>query len=242
MKKIFFLSLAVFTLGFFSSCKKDDQSTTDSLIEEIATSSSKININPEMLPEQAKQTIEDEYFETYIETASLVESKGYEITMGNEDLLYFDIQGRELRGRAHRHGPHRPGPCGRGEPVSINDLPDDIIDYVTENYPDEDILRAKLKAGKYLVKITGHLILVFDTDGNFIEEAHVFRFCNHFVDRINIDNLPDVIVDYISDNYPGAEIKVAWKVRGKIIVGVITPEGRKILVFDLDGNFLFERG
>ena len=51
------------------------------------------------------------------------------------------------------------------------------------------------------------MILVFEENGTFLLEAPIFRFCNHFVDRINIDNLPDVITDYITENYPNAEIK-----------------------------------
>ncbi len=242
MKKLIFVFVSVLTISLLTSCNKEETVTEDSLIEEIASSSSKVNVEPDALPAQTQQIIEEEYFETYVETVSRVDNKGYEITMGNEDVMYCDIRGDELRGRDRLHGPHRPGPCGRGEPVSVEDLPDAIVDYITENYPGEDILRAKLKGDKYLVKITGHMILVFEGDGTFLLEAPIFRFCNHFVDRINIDNLHDVIVDYITENYPNAEIKIAWRVRGKIVVGIITPDGRKIVVFDLDGNFLFDRG
>ena len=242
MKKIVFLFVSVLSISLLTSCNKEETVTEDSLIEEIASSSSKVNIEPEELPAAAQQTIETEYFETYIETVSKVNNKGYEITMGNEDVMYCNTDGAELRGRDLRHGPHRPGPCGRGEPVNPEDLPETILDYIEENYPGEDILRAKLKGNKYLVKVTGHMVLVFQEDGTFLLEAPIFRFCSHFVDRINIDNLPDVITDYILENYPNAEIKVAWRVRGKIVVGIITPDGRKIVVFDLDGNFLFDRG
>ena len=243
MKKIVFVFVTVLTLGLLSSCNKEDAPVTDTLlVEEISSSSSKINIEPSVLPEATQRTIEDDYFETYIESCSRVVGKGYEVTMGNEDVAYFNTDGRELRGDGMRHGPHRPGPCGRGEMVPVDELPDAITDYVADNYPDEEILRAKLKGNKYLLKITGHMILVFEEDGTFLLEAPIFRFCHHFVDRININNLPDVFTDYIADNYPDAEILIAWRVRGKVVIGVWTPDGRKILIFDLDGNFLFERG
>jgi Putative beta-lactamase-inhibitor-like, PepSY-like len=242
MKKLIFVFVSVLTISLLTSCNKEETVTEDSLIEEITTSSSKVNVEPEELPAQARQTIEDDYFETYVETVSRVDNKGFEITMGNEDVMYCNMRGEELRGSDQRFGPHRPGPCGRGEPVNIDELPDAIVDYITENYPGQDILRAKLKGGKYLVKIAGHMILVFEENGTFLLEAPIYRFCHHFVDRINIDNLLDVITDYISENYPNAEIKIAWRIRGKIVVGIITPDGRKIVVFDLDGNFLFDRG
>ena len=145
-KKLFFFLLVCFAMA---SCNKEETITDDSLIEEIASSSSKVNIEPDALPAQTQQLIEDEYFETYVETVARVDSKGYEITLGNEDVMYCNTNGDELRGRDRSHGPHRPGPCGHGQLVNPDDLPDAIVDYITDNYPGADILRAKLKGDKY---------------------------------------------------------------------------------------------
>ena len=70
MKKIVFVFVSVLTISLLTSCNKEETVTDDSLIEEIATSSSKVNIEPEELPAAAQQIIAEEYFETYVETVS----------------------------------------------------------------------------------------------------------------------------------------------------------------------------
>lgn len=222
-----------------TSCNKDnDVATTETLIEEIATSSEKQNVSNADLPTVAQDFIADEHFETYVESAAFVEGKGYEITLGTEDIEYFNAEGSVLRTDLHPNRCHRPGPCGGGERIRIQDLPAGIVAYILDNYPDEEIRRAKIKGDYYLVGITGPTVLVFESDNTFVTEAPLFRFCRG--DRLNIDNLTDVFTDYITENYPDGEIKVAYRIRGKIVIGILTPEGRKILVFNLDGTFLME--
>lgn len=242
MKNVLFIGLTLFSLHFLSSCNKEEAlSTDDALIEEIATSTDKVNVEPTALPIQTRTYIEDSFFESYVESAAVVADKGYEIVLANEDVLYCNRDGEALHARNRRHGrPHRPGPCGQGEPLATTDLPASVTAYITENYPDAEIRRAKTKDGNYLVKVTGHLILIFDSEGTFVSEAPMFRFCRG--ERIASEDLSAVIVSYITANYPDAEIKVAVEIRNKIAVGILTDDGRKILVFDLDGNFLFERG
>ena len=104
----------------FTACDDTTIDTPDSLIFEIAESVDKINIDPSELPANAKGVIEDEYFETYIESAAEVQGKGYEVVMGNEDKLYFRHDGLFLR-PSMRHDRH--GPCGRGILVRPADLP-----------------------------------------------------------------------------------------------------------------------
>ncbi len=241
MKNLVFVLTAIFTIGFLSSCNKGDNdiASTEILIEEITTSSDKVNIAPQDLPSTTKLFIDEEHFETYIETVSYIDGKGYEVTLGTEDVEYFNDNGEVLRTRSHPNRCHRPGPCGGGERIRIADLPAGIVAYILNNYPDEEIKRAKIKGDYYLVGITGPTILVFQLDNTFVSEAPLFRFCN--AQRLNIDNLPDSIIDYINDNCPDGEIKAAFKIRGKIVVGILTPNGRKVFVFNLDGEFLFER-
>lgn len=246
MKNLIFALSAILTLGFLTSCNKenDDIDSTEILIEEIAISSEKQDVRPDQLPSNLSTFVADEHFETYIETAAYVENKGYEITLATEDVEYFNTDGAVLRTRHRPHGCHRPGPCGGGQRIELDELPEDITSYIEENYPDQEIRRAKIKGDFYLVAITGAttsgpVILIFESNGTFVNEAPLFRFCR--ADRINIDNLPEAIVSYIEENCPDGEIKIAFRVRGKIVVGVLTPEGRKIMVFSLDGTFLFER-
>jgi hypothetical protein len=240
MKKLMYVFAPVLMMVLFVQCKKDDIAIGDQLIADIQTATDKVNIEPEDLPTAAQLVIEEQYFDTYVETVAYAPGKGYEVLLGSEDALYFREDGYELRGTLR--GPHRPGPCGRGIPVSVEDLPDAIVAYVTNNYPDKEILRAKQFPKGYVLLIGGGGLLIFNNAYDFVIATRVFHFCDQVGHPIDIANLSDAITDYITDNYPGAEIAKAYVVRGRIVVGLSTPDGRKIVVFDMDGNFLFERG
>lgn len=241
MKNLVFVLATILTVSFLSSCTKerDDISSDEVLIEEITTSSQKQNIDPTELPSNTQAFIADEHFETFVEAAAYVEGKGYEVTLGTEDIEYFNRDGSVLRTDAHPRRCHRPGPCGGGERIAIEELPENISTYIATNYPDQEIRKAKIKGDYYLVGITGPTVLVFDLEGAFKLEAPLFRFCR--ADRIALENLRENITTYIAENYPDAEIKVAFRVRGKIVVGVLIGDERKALVFNLLGEFLFER-
>lgn len=239
MKKGMYFIAPVLLMLLFVQCKDESVSPVENLIAEIEHAQDKVNIEPEYLPEPAKEVVETEYFDTYIETAAHVPGKGYEVVLGTEDKLYFRENGLELRGLL---SDHRHGPCGRGIPVAPEDLPDAITNYVAENYPDAEILRAKQFPRGYVVLISGRRLLVFSNALDFVVETRVFYFCDQVGHPINPANLPDAITDYIETNYPGSELVKAFLVRGRIVVGILTPDGRKILVFDKDGNLLFERG
>lgn len=241
--KIHSLTIASVILAMFiTSCNKDDASIELTTIAEIQNSSDKVNIDPADLPANAQSYIYEFYFETYVETAAFVAGKGYEVMLANEDYLYFRQDGTEIRDLRHHDRPLHPGPCGKGRPVDINDLPQDILDYISVNYPGVDVLRAKRLPDYYLVLVSGRLILVFSPSGEFIREAHLFYHCRHHDQIFLIDELPAVIVEYINTHCPECEIVRAALIRGHIVVGVIANGSRKIFVFTREGEFLFMRG
>jgi hypothetical protein len=242
MKNLMFAFLCILTIGAFSSCDKSDNDnlSDEALAEEIAASSAKQNIELDELPATTKAFIDDEHFDTYVESAAYVNGLGYEVTLGTEDVEYFSVDGDVLRHRDRPHQCYRPGPCGGGQVIGLDQIPPVITEYITENYPDAVIRRAKTRGSFYLVAITGPTILVFTEDGAFVNDFPLFRFC--FGHRIDLVDLPEVIVNYINENYPNVEIKVAFRARGKIIVGVLKPDGtRAIIVFTQDGVFIFDR-
>ncbi|RMF28070.1 MAG: hypothetical protein D6765_06550 [Bacteroidetes bacterium] len=246
MKNWKFLLVALFGMGLlFSACNKaEDVLDDDDLAFAIATAENKEVVEPEALPLDARNHIEENYFETYIEFVHRVPDMGFEVILGDEEVLYFHRNGRLLN-LVRRHLLGR-GPCGRGEIIRPEDLPDVITSYIEDNYVDAEIKRAKQKpSGNYIVLITtadGRLLLIFDADGNFVEEATHFHHCRPLGHRIDPAELPDVITTFIEENYVDAEIKIAFKkINGWYIVGITTADGRKILVFDADGNLLFER-
>ncbi len=240
MKRILFFALTGI-LAFAIGCKKDSTVTDDSLAQEIEFSTQKVVIPTSELPATMLEYIDENHFETYIENAYMVPDKGYEAIMGDESLVYADRNGRVLHPQRDRF---RRGPCGHGEAIGVDELPANIIEYVETNYPDAEILRAKhMDNGRYIIKISEpHYILIFSDDGAFIEATVLFYHCHPLGVPMDIANLPETITNYIEENYPGSEILVAFhKNNGVYVLGVFTPDGRKIMAFDADGNLLFVR-
>lgn len=240
MKRIFFFAIAGF-LALAIGCKKDNTSTDDSLVQEIAFSTDKIVVPTSDLPTSMMQYIDENHFESYIESAYVVTDRGYEVVLGDESLVYCDRDGRVLHPQRDRF---RRGPCGHGEAIGVDALPANIIEYVETNYPGAEILRAKhMDSGRYIIKISDpHYILIFSEDGAFIEATVLFYHCHPLGVPMDIANLPESITNFIENNYPGSEILVAFhKNNGMFVVGVYTADGRKIMVFDADGNLLFVR-
>jgi hypothetical protein len=237
MKHRILYVLPVLALLLVISCKEDTVEVGDILILDIASSTSKVNVEPQDLPQAIQDDIDETYFETYIEVAAHVENKGYEVLLGNEDALYYREDLVRIEGRESMR---RLGPCGRGFMVRPDQLPDAIKNYVANNYPDAEILRAKRFDRGWVVLISGRRLLIFDRTRDFVKETALFHFCSD-IPVTDVASLPPAVSDYIDTHFPNVNIIKAFRVRNHIVVGLLTADGRKILVFDHAGNFLFAR-
>jgi hypothetical protein len=246
---LLFASMIALTFAFSSCASEDSLATDDQLISDIGLAA-KSSVEVASLPTQITTTVEDTYFETYIEEALLARGKGYQINMEDGQQAYFDTTGRQLLARGGGgkggHGHHGEG-HEHPDAISIDSLPAIIVDYISTNYPEDTIKRAKLREdGTYWVGLESHTILVFDADGNFVMETtaedHSCGGHGHGQD-VAVEDLPTAITDYITANYPTATIERAkYKENEKYVVGVLLGDGtKKLLVFDAEGNFLFER-
>ncbi len=247
---LFFLTAIVGLCLLATSCSKESSVSEDmELIEQIVASENRATIDISELPEETRTTIDEQYFETYIESAIAARDLGFEVELGNGETIYFSERGEGLvsrRGFRHGHGP-----CGmghRGTRVELADLPTSITDYITANYPDAETKRAKTNdnSGNYFVLIKtddGRVVLKFDADGNFIEEVSCIHHGCGGLTQIEIADLPTTITDYITANYPDADIQKAGTKTNTGNYGVVLniDGDRVIVVFDADGNFLFER-
>ena len=190
------------------------------------------------LPANITDYVAANYADAEIKRAGLKDGETYMIGLlidGEKVVLAFDLEGNFIEEVAL--------PAGGGEQVAIADLPASITDYVSANYPDSEIKRAKSNEdGNYIVGLTGKIVLVFDADGNFVEELpFVGGPCGCGGEEIDVADLPTNITDYIATNYPTAEIKKAHQKGEKYVVGLIVDDERVILIFDEDGNFIAER-
>ncbi|MFK8101373.1 MAG: PepSY-like domain-containing protein [Saprospiraceae bacterium] len=240
MKKVLFVFLSVLSIGFFSSCDKDkDLQTDDVLIQEIMTAENRVAVEPQDLPSSITTLSEKLYFESYLETCIKAPNKGFEVRLGTEEQLFFDIDGNVLKpSKKKKHN------CGgkMAEKIEAEDLPATITSYITENYPGVDIKGAKQVSDKYIVGLVDHTMLVFDESGSFVEEGSCFKHhCGGKGIPVPIEDLPSIITDYIANNYPTAVIKKAAIKGEKMIVGLLDGDTRIILGFDADGNLVFVR-
>ena len=244
MRKIIGLSLAVLVTALFYSCNKD--TLTDSvLIQQIATSSEKVSVAPEALPQEIQDHIDDNYFETWIESAVKVDGKGFEVTLGYDDEIYFNKNNDRLLDDTR----NRRGICGHLDelrPIRVDALDPVITNYIATEFPNATIHKAKAFRGHILVAVTTpavdfRIILVFTQDGQFKGAFNLWRHCSDAGSDVDVSDIRQEIQTYIQTNYPGAEVlrAVAW--RNKVIVGIFYNGHRVILVFDNEGNFLFSR-
>jgi hypothetical protein len=238
MKKLSLFALVL--MMTFASCEKLDMDLIDSIV-----SAAKTTISADELPAAVVETLNSDYFDTYIDEALKADGLGFQVNLSNGLEVFFDEDGESLNGEGKRRGGKGKGHghgCDKGEEVDTTSLPDAIKSYISTNYPTVTIERAKINhENQYMVKVTGDLILVFDTDGNFIEEH---EFTNHHGfdgSEIDIATLPTLITDYVTANYTNATIKIAFKKEDKYFVGLTTDSGKKMVIFDSEGNFIEEK-
>jgi len=253
MKKMFWMLAIVLPLGaMIISCEKESVLTDEALIEQIAFSSGRTSIAPEVLPAEILEQLTEANFDTYVEAAFFLRERGYEVNLGNGENLFFNVEGRllEFRGTVRPNGPFGPngphGPCHRpgfGRPVRIDALPQAITDYISGNYPDGVVLRAMTRGGNFFVLVSGRIVLSFDSEGNFIGEHSPFVRCDRSCREVlTSDELVQAIRTYISTNFPEATFRYGCDRDGRIHILLLTADGRVLLVFNEAGDLLFRRG
>jgi hypothetical protein len=109
-----------------------------------------------------------DFINTYFPGSSIKEAErenngNYEIELSNDVELIFDSNGNFL---------------GQGEDenededdinIEPSDLPQNILDYIAENYPNNTIIEAEIEDdGNYEVTLNNGVELEFDSDGNFL--------------------------------------------------------------------------
>ena len=136
---------------------------------------------------------------------------GFDVFLNNGYEVTFDSRGRFLY--LDRDGSGR-GSSGRD--ISISELPQRVLDYISSNFPDARIIEAELYPRYYNVYLNTGLELYFDLDGNFLRSERSGDDNDDDDDDdddsgrdISISELPQRVLDYISSNFPDARITEA---------------------------------
>lgn len=110
---------------------------------------------------------------------------GYKIMLDDGQLVYFNEMGEYIGedgmgGGMHGNGGGMGGGmhdggcnnCMGGDTIPAADLPQAVLDYVTENYPGDSIENAMLENNGYLfLHLSSGVMLLFDADGNTLFDS-----------------------------------------------------------------------
>ncbi|MEY3051416.1 MAG: hypothetical protein RLY31_1201 [Bacteroidota bacterium] len=222
------------------------------------------------LPATTQDYIAENYPDETIEFVTVKPNGAFGVKLSDGTVLLFKADGefvRECGKPAGPGGPMGPGgghPCAcmHGDTVDVSVLPTAVTDYIAENYPDETIQTAVLKAsGKFAVELGEGTVLLFDADGNFLKDCGVVDpnaggygpwnpphgpgigpgHHNGFGGvQITLDDLPTAAQEYLAENYAGIDIKRGvQKPNGFFVIKL---DNGVFLLFDGDGNMLFDSG
>ena len=251
MKNLWLLLPLAFLLV---ACEPEEEVTEseDQLIEALLLADEQEEVALSMLPPESEEELNKLFFDTYVETVLRVPGRGFIVHLGNGETVFFTLRGRMLlyRGPFASRGlfPHHPhGRCYRiarrfGDPLPTDQLATAITDYIAANYPEETIRRAKeVENGNVFVLITGPTVLKFDAAGAFIGEIDVLEHCDNLCRPLGQDQAAASVVDYVTSNFTDYEGRRICRRPNRITVLLRTGEGRVILIFDGEGNFLGQR-
>lgn len=132
---------------------------------------------------------------------------------------------------------------GMGEWQGVTSVPAAILDYITNNHPDEMIEETWLtNTGEYIVLLDDDTVLVFNATEQFIISFNLDTYSGSFGDdfeEVDSASLPKPILDYLLANHAGVEIDVAG-LNATEQEYVVVLESGIVLIFDMDGNLLDE--
>ena len=162
------------------------------------------------------------------------------VKLSNRTELYFDYDGQILYVDDHGHR-------GSGEEITFEDLDPEVAqriqDYIANNHPDDMVDELERYGALYIkVELESDLRLFFDGEGNFLgayDGDFDYREDDRRVAVVELDELDEAvatnITTFITENHPDSEIVRILKLNDYLRVKL---DPRKILYFDLEGNFI----
>jgi hypothetical protein len=227
-----FLCLALLSILSFQSCSKDDDAKKEADLTAIAFKAD-VHIRTSTLSQAILNYITINYQGLTIIKAELEDNKNIEITLSDGTELIFDTQGNFL-------GEDNDEDDDFGDRhVNISDLPKSITDFIAEYFPGISIEEAEIENnGNYEIELENDVELIFDSNGNFLGIASDENDEDQDKDESDIDpaDLPQIIKDYLNENYPN-NIIIEAEVEKDGSYEVTLNNGVE-LEFDSNGNFV----
>ncbi len=219
------------SLLVFSSCSDDDNGAGNEVDLNARYFNADVHVRTSSLPQNILDYITTNYPGVTIREAEIEDNNNFEIYLSNGLELIFNQDGDFL-------GIDDDGDDDFGdEYLQISEIPQNILDFIAANYPGVDIDEAERENnGNYEIELENDVELIFDANGNFLGLGEDENDDDQDDEEINPADLPQNILDYISENYPDntiieAEIEDDGKYEVTLNNGVE-------LEFDSEGNFL----
>lgn len=230
MNKFKFFSLALAATFTFSSCSSDDDQV-DNVDLNLTAQLSDVYVNPASLPQSILDYISTNYPDNTITEAEIEDNNNYEVKLNNDVELIFDQQGNFL-------GIDDDDDDDFGdEDIAPASLPESIRNFVSTYFPGTTITEAeKENNGNFEIELSDDTKLIFDANGNFLGRADEDDNDDRDDDDIAVSELPQVIRDYIAENYPDNTIIEAEREDDNSYE--VTLNNGVELEFDADGNFV----
>ncbi|MDX1542584.1 MAG: PepSY-like domain-containing protein [Christiangramia sp.] len=230
MMKVFRILPALFVLFLLlQACSENGDSVKPDL--NAVAFSADAHVRTSTLPQNILDYITENYPGLTVVEAEIEDNQNYEIELSDGTELIFNSQGEFL-------GVDNDENEFGDEDIDPSDLPQNILDFISANYPGVGIEEAELENnGNYEVELENDVELIFDGDGNFLGQAQDENDDEQGEDEEDIDpdDLPQTILDYIAENYPD----------NTIIEAEMEEEGYEVtlnngieLKFDQEGSFL----
>jgi hypothetical protein len=146
-----------------------------------------------------------------------IDDDEYEVYLSDGTEVYFDRRGRFLEVDRDR------------DAINPANLPQNILSYISTNFPNATIIEAELDDNYYEVELNNGMELYFDAQGNFLGSEVDDR-------PVAVGDLPAAITQYVSQNYPNQTI-VSAEIDDNMYE--LELSNGVELYFDLSGNFLY---
>jgi len=227
MKNMVLIAFGLLLTGLFSACSENLTDLPDeNFIESRSGDNKHISVND--LPNGVLEIIAERYPDANILCVEYDrEDREYEVYLDNNLELKFSESGVLVDIDFSNDDKH----------LSVDDLPGGVLDYITTNYPDIEILCIEKKPLGFIEVYLGNgLELKFNGNGQLVDIDDNNNDDNDG-DGVHIDpnSLPQSILDYIATHYPNAIITEAERYPNKYEVEL--SNGLK-LEFTLDGSFI----
>ena len=243
MKKyLLFCLVCCLSVAFLTSCEKEDMSSVVNTSEINETSEARFSDSLVLdYPVAIDEYVTQNYPDATIEEVTLLDDGNYEALLTTGTELLFDATGLFIEEVVEDE--MGDGEEEEEEDMEVTEYPAAIDEYVALNYPDAMIDGVELEEdGSYEVELDNEVELLFDADGNFLEEEIEEEEEEEEESETDMANYvteyPAAIDEYIGLNHPDTTLDgVLLKEDGTYEAELA--DGTSWL-FDADGNFLGE--